>query len=78
MRIFAPEGREAAALASGLLQCITCGLVWFGGSQCPEGPHGEPVQVVLVCRSCDLPVAVHEVGEHLCHPMHTVRVGDRS
>ena len=68
-KVFAPEHLEDAARGSGFFHCKKCGLVWFGAPEnnhvCPEGPHGRPVAVVLLCRKCDLDVPLAQLSEHL-------------
>jgi hypothetical protein len=77
---FSPEHLTKEAEQSGFLQCKQCGLVWFGGrrgseldkANCPEGRHGQPVHVVIVCRTCDEVVPVNEFAEHLAGKAHQV------
>ena len=70
---FAPKHLKEAAKMSGFFQCQKCGLVWFGkpdAAICPEGPHGPPVHVVLLCRSCDADVPIEHLATHLSDPRH--------
>ena len=72
---FSPKHLGTHAKRSGLLQCQKCGLVWFGepdAIMCPEGSHGNPVHVALVCRSCDAVVAIVDVAAHLSHENHVL------
>lgn len=64
---------QEAAKNSGFFQCRTCGLLWFGrynSEQCPEGPHGKPVQVALLCRECDVFVPLDNLAEHFANVRH--------
>jgi hypothetical protein len=73
LKPFAPEEISAEAMRSGFFQCQICGLVWFGDRDiktCPAGPHGNPVCVVLVCRTCDTFVSADGLAEHLCTGIH--------
>jgi len=70
---FAPDHLKADAQRSGFFQCQQCGLVWFGRQDiesCPQGPHGAPVRVVLLCRTCDALVPAYQLVEHLCAELH--------
>ena len=70
---FAPDHLKKAAEHSGLFQCRTCGLIWFGRldiHECPDGPHGKPVRVVLLCRTCDAVVPIDELADHLAGEWH--------
>ncbi len=70
---FAPDHLRADAQRSGFLQCRECGLVWFGAQDietCPDGPHGVPVRVVLLCRTCDAVIPAQNLVEHLCGELH--------
>ena len=65
--------RKEAERYSGVFQCPTCGLLWFGRynvEQCPEGLHGRPVQVALLCRECDTYVPIDLLAEHLTNVNH--------
>ncbi len=69
----APDHLKEAAKKSGFFHCQKCGLVWFGkpsATTCPEGPHGRPVHVVLLCRICDLDVPIEHLATHLSNPRH--------
>lgn len=73
LRSFSPEPLKEAAKKSGFFQCQKCGLVWFGKpeiAQCPEGPHGPPVHIALLCRYCDWEVPIDRLAEHLTDPEH--------
>jgi len=75
LKSFAPDHLEEAAQASGFLQCPKCGLVWFGNpdfAQCPQAPHGPPVRVVLLCRSCDAEVPATHLATHLAGRNHVL------
>ena len=70
---FAPTHLTEDAQESGFLHCQQCGLVWFGRTDithCPEGRHGKPVHVAVICRSCDLPVPIEHFAEHLADLAH--------
>ena len=70
---FSPKHLATDAKRSGLFQCQKCGRVWFGKPDaitCPEGPHGTPVHVALVCRSCDAVVAIADIAAHLSSETH--------
>jgi len=61
------------AQRSGLFQCQTCGLVWFGRSdiqECPDAPHGKPVHVALLCRTCDAIVPIDHLASHIKGELH--------
>ena len=65
--------KDAAEKKSGFFQCRTCGLTWFGrynSEQCPEGPHGKPVQVAMLCRECDNFISIENLAEHLATVKH--------
>jgi hypothetical protein len=65
--------KDAAEKVSGFFQCRTCGLTWFGrynSEQCPEGPHGKPVQIAMLCRECDNFVSIDRLAEHLATVKH--------
>jgi hypothetical protein len=74
---FAPEHLAEEARLSGFFHCRKCGLVWFGrgrGStdipQCPEGPHGKPVHVAILCTVCDDTISIERFAEHLTSEYH--------
>lgn len=72
--LFAPDHLKPDASRSGFFQCRTCGLVWFGRpdiEECPHGPHGAPVRIALLCRTCDAIVSSDQLVEHLCADSHT-------
>ncbi len=72
---FSPKHLGTDAKRSGLFQCRQCGLVWFGkpdATTCPEGPHGSPVHVALICRSCDAVVAIADIAAHLSNETHVL------
>ncbi len=74
---YAPEHLTQAAERSGFFQCKKCGLVWFGRTdiaQCPEGPHGKPVHVAILCRTCDVAVPIERFAEHLAGQTHLAGV----
>ncbi len=65
--------RNEAEKQSGFFQCPTCGLLWFGrynSEECPEGPHGKPVQVAMMCRECDSFITIDHLAEHLASVKH--------
>jgi hypothetical protein len=65
--------KVAAEKVSGFFQCRTCGLTWFGrynSEQCPDGPHGKPVQIAMLCRGCDNFVSIDRLAEHLATVKH--------
>ena len=73
LKSFSPEHLTEDARQSGFFQCLKCGLVWFGRAdiaQCPQGPHGRPVHVAVLCRICDLAVPVGRFAEHLASREH--------
>jgi hypothetical protein len=77
LKTFAPEFLADDARQSGFFQCPTCGLIWFGRpevAQCPEGPHGRPVHVVVLCRTCDSAVPIERFAAHLANKDHGVGV----
>ena len=68
-----PLAHSEDAERSGLFQCPKCGLIWFGRpdiQQCPEAPHGEPVHVALLCRTCDSFVPINGLASHLSSETH--------
>jgi hypothetical protein len=72
LKTLVPEHLTEEAEQSGFFQCPTCGLIWFGRpeiAQCPEGPHGRPVHVVL-CRTCDDTVPIERFAAHLANRDH--------
>jgi predicted RNA-binding Zn-ribbon protein involved in translation (DUF1610 family) len=73
LKPFAPERLRADASRSGFFQCPECGLVWFGRPDiktCPGGPHGDPVSVAFLCRTCDAVISADQLVEHLCAESH--------
>ena len=77
LKAFAPKHLTQEAQESGFLHCPKCGLVWFGRNdiaQCPEGPHGKPVHVVVLCRSCDVAVPIEDFAAHLADLTHKASV----
>ena len=73
LEFFAPDYLRVDAQRSGFFQCRQCGLVWFGWEDietCPGGPHGVPVRVALLCRTCDATVSAQDLVEHLCGELH--------
>ena len=67
LKTFSPEHLAEEAEQSGFFQCKRCGLVWFGRgdiAQCPEGRHGRPVHVVVLCRTCDV-VSLSKILQHI-------------
>ncbi len=74
---FAPVHLQEAAEASGFFQCRKCGLVWFGkpdADTCPQGPHGRPVHVVVLCRYCDAELPLESLARHLASDDHRMCV----
>lgn len=74
---FSPPHLVETAKQSGLFQCRKCGLVWFGYPDidtCPQGPHGRPVHVALLCRVCDAMVPIEHLAEHLADGDHHLPV----
>jgi hypothetical protein len=69
LKSFSPKHLEEDAQTSGFFHCQKCGLFWFGmpdvADRCPEGPHGRPVRVALLCRDCDAVVPLNRLTEHL-------------
>jgi hypothetical protein len=58
---------------SGFFQCNKCGLIWFGRddiAECPEGPHGQPVHVAVLCRTCDDIISLSQFAAHLASEAH--------
>lgn len=73
LEAFAPVGLIDEAEQSGFFHCKRCGLVWFGTpSPCPEGSHGHPVRVALLCRTCDVAVPLEELADHLAGVDHAM------
>jgi len=73
LKSFAPEHLTDEARQSGFFQCPTCGLIWFGRADydfCPQGPHGEPVHVAVLCRICDAVVPIQLLTAHLVDQKH--------
>jgi hypothetical protein len=75
LRSFSPEHLLEDAKRSGFFHCQKCGLVWFGSpdiTTCPQGPHGAPVHVVLLCRHCDAAVPIESLAAHLSKETHAL------
>jgi hypothetical protein len=75
LKTFAPEHLVESAKESGFLQCPKCGLVWFGkpdSATCPQAPHGRPVHVAVICRSCDIFVPIERMAAHLADAIHNL------
>ena len=75
LKSFSPPNLEEVAQQSGFFHCLRCGLIWFGGrdqSVCPEGPHGLPVRVAVICRDCDIPVPLERISDHLSSALHKI------
>jgi hypothetical protein len=73
LKSFAPSHLTTRAEESGFFHCRKCGLFWFGkpdATTCPEGPHGQPVHVALLCRDCDAAVPIDHLVEHLASQTH--------
>ena len=73
LKSFSPEHLANDAEQSGFFQCPKCGLVWFGRSDyqfCPQGPHGDPVHVAVLCRICDAVVPIQFFAAHLVNQRH--------
>jgi hypothetical protein len=73
LKSFSPDHLVKDAERSGLFQCQKCGLVWFGkpdATTCPQGPHGTPVHVALICRVCDAVVTIADIAAHLSQATH--------
>jgi hypothetical protein len=71
---FSPAHLVDEAKISGLFQCQKCGLIWFGrpefSDHCPQGPHGKPAHVALLCRDCDAIVTIDAITSHLSSEEH--------
>jgi hypothetical protein len=70
---FSPQHLIRDAKESGFFQCPKCGLIWFGREdvqECPQGSHGRPVRVVILCRVCDATVSLHRFVHHLSSESH--------
>ncbi len=77
LKSFSPQHLVEDAERSGLFQCRKCGLIWFGRpdiQQCPEGPHGKPVHVVLLCRKCDAAISIDQLTVHLAGKIHNIDI----
>jgi hypothetical protein len=73
LKSFSPKHLVEAAKRSGCFHCQKCGLVWFGkpdATTCPQGPHGRPVHVVLLCRVCDAEIPIEHLAAHLSDKAH--------
>lgn len=74
LKSFAPDHLENDAQQSGFFHCQKCGLFWFGmpdaADRCPEGPHGRPVRVALLCRDCDDVIPIESLPLHLGSEYH--------
>jgi hypothetical protein len=73
LRSFSPEHLVNDAKQSGFFHCRKCGLVWFGkpdATTCPQGPHGLPVHVAVLCRTCDAVVPLERIAAHLSDRSH--------
>jgi len=73
LKSFSPQDLAEDAKRSGFFHCQKCGLFWFGKSDattCPEGPHGQPVHVALLCRLCDAVVPLEHLADHLSQEDH--------
>lgn len=78
LKSFSPDHLIKDAQTSGFFQCQECGLIWFGRpdiESCPDGPHGKPVHVVLLCRVCDAAVPVGQLEAHLAGETHAMCSG---
>lgn len=76
---FCPNHLAAHAEESGFFQCPKCGLIWFGRpdiQRCPDGPHGLPVRVVVLCRVCDADVPADKLLKHLSGESHKMCAED--
>ena len=77
LKTFSPAHLTEDAKRSGFFQCPTCGLIWFGRpdiDQCPQGSHGRPVHVAVLCRTCDVVVRVERFAAHIADRTHQVGV----
>lgn len=73
LKSFSPEHLRNDAEQSGFYQCTKCGLIWFGRddiAQCPQGPHGAPVHVSVLCRTCDAVIPIGAFATHLASGDH--------
>ena len=73
LKSFSPDHLVEDAKRSGFFHCKKCGLFWFGkpdSTICPQGPHGRPVHVVLLCRICDTVVPIERLAAHLSEKGH--------
>lgn len=78
LRSFSPEHLSERARESGFFQCPRCGLIWFGRDdiqECPQGPHGRPVHVAILCRTCDEVVPIEHFQTHLGMRQHVLLKG---
>ena len=75
LKSFSPDHLVKDAERSGFFRCRKCGLIWFGRpdiEECPDGPHGKPVRVVLLCRVCDAVVPAEQLVAHLSGQTHAM------
>jgi hypothetical protein len=79
LNAFGPEHLREEAEQSGFFHCRECGMFWFGrpdASTCPDAEHGRPVQVALLCRTCDIAVPLADIVEHLSDRDHLLGMAD--
>jgi len=79
LETFGPAHLREEAEQSGFFHCRECGMFWFGrpeSSTCPEAQHGRPVQVALVCRTCDIAIPLADLAEHLTDRDHLLGMSD--
>ena len=73
LKSFSPDHLKNDAVKSGFFHCQKCRLVWLGQpeiTECPDGPHGPPVHIAVLCRYCDSVVSIDHLAEHLTCPEH--------
>lgn len=71
LKTYGPPHFSEDAEHSGF-HCRECGSFWFGppdATRCPDG-HRSPVHVALLCRTCDLVVALDDLPAHLADELH--------